>query len=758
MRLSFYIIFLFISLPLLLSGQEEKEDRIQSMIERATTEQANGSSAGKILSQWLQVYELIKKETHHPQLAQTCQAIADIYQAEELHEQALPYYLQAVQALEQGAVAKEVSFPLFQEMAWAYAQLSNTDSATYFYQLILNEKEQAGNLNGQINTLQKMAQAYTLNEQHQKALERNLQIKQLLESNEFPDRDLIKIYNNLGYNYTQLKNDSESIAYFSSALDLIEANDLNSKIILNTNIGIAHYNLGQFNESISYLSQVRKDTKKYKPKELDEIDQLLATVYLKKNDLYNALTYSEQSEERAVKNRNHILLTDIYYTTALLHSELYEYDLALDYFQKHLRLRDSFELEEKLRQQQLLQQQINLAQTEKEIKLFYINEDIKELTIAQLKAEAENQQLAFKNKEVELLAEQKEKEILRQENELKASKLKAQASETERAKQQLELARQRLKVSQQEKEVASLQQKEELQQLEIKNKEAQLTAEQNEKNLLLRDKEINDLELQKQKERTQFLYSLRGLMAAILLIIAAGLLYSRRLNRQLNNKNKAIEQQKEEINQEKKKADDLLLNILPEEIAKGLKSTGKTSTKTYESASILFTDFKDFTVLVAQIPAQVLVKELNEIFSYFDDVMEELEIEKIGTIGDAYLAACGLPKENADHAAKCIKAARKMLLFLEERNKHSAIQWRMRVGIHSGPVIAGVVGKKKFAYDLFGDTVNTASRIESNGEAGRINISQSTYDLVKNDPDFSFENRGEIYAKGKGKMEMWFVS
>ncbi len=758
MRLSFYIIFLFISLPFALWAQEGQEDRIKSMIEIATAEQANGSSAGKVLSQWLQVYELVKKAEQHPQLARTCKAIADIYQAEQLYEQALPYYLEAVQTVDQDEAQNEAALQLFQEVAWTYAQLSKPDSASYFYRIILQEKKQAGNLNGQINTLQKMAKAYTLNEQYKKALRSNLQIKQLLESHQRPDSERLMIYNNLGYNYTNLQEYQESINYFLAALDLVGADDFASKAILNTNIGIAHYNLGQFNESINYLNQARKDTKKHNPKALDEIDQLLTTVYLKKKDLYNALIYSDQSQDIAINNKNHILLTDIYYNAALIHSELYEYDLALDYFQKHLRLRDSFELEEKLRQQQLLQQQINLAQKEKEIKLFYINEDIKELTITQLRVEAENQQLALKNKEAELITEQKEKEILRKDNELKASEIRAQASETERAKQQLELARQRLKVSQQEKEVVALQQKEELQQLEIKSKEAQLAAEQNEKNLLLRDKEISALELQKQKEREQFFYGLGALMALILLIIAGGLLYSRKLNRQLSTKNKAIEKQKEEISLERKKSDKLLLNILPEEVAKELKSTGKATSKKYDNVTILFTDFKDFTVLVSEMPASVLVKELNEIFSYFDGVMEELEIEKIDTIGDAYLAVSGLPKENSDHAAKCILAAGKMLRYLDERNTHSEIKWKMRVGIHSGPVVAGVVGKKKFAYDVFGDTVNTASRIESNGEAGRINISQSTYDLVRNDPNFSFENRGEIYAKGKGKMEMWFVS
>jgi len=206
---------------------------------------------------------------------------------------------------------------------------------------------------------------------------------------------------------------------------------------------------------------------------------------------------------------------------------------------------------------------------------------------------------------------------------------------------------------------------------------------------------------------------------------------------------------------EKKKADELLLNILPKQVAEELKSRGKATTKKYGNVTILFTDFKDFTLMASSISPTKLVKELNEIFSHFDNIMEAFRIEKIKTIGDAYFAACGSPEKNKDHAFQCIEAAKQMFRYLEERNMKNEIQWKMRVGIHSGPVVAGVVGKKKYAYDLFGDTVNTASRIESNGEVGKINISETTYELVKG--KYTCLPRGHIHAKGKGNLKMYFV-
>ncbi len=216
-----------------------------------------------------------------------------------------------------------------------------------------------------------------------------------------------------------------------------------------------------------------------------------------------------------------------------------------------------------------------------------------------------------------------------------------------------------------------------------------------------------------------------------------------------------IDRTEESLVEERKKSDDLLHNILPANIVRDLKESGGTIPKRHSNVTILFTDFKGFTELVASISAITLVNELNDIFGRFDDIMDEEGVEKIETIGDAYMAACGLEETNENHAASCILAAQKMLAFLAERNRTHEIQWRMRVGIHTGTAVAGVVGKKKFAYDLFGDTINTAARIESNGEPGKINISSSTYTLVKD--DFACIPRGKIFAKGKGELEMYFV-
>jgi class 3 adenylate cyclase/tetratricopeptide (TPR) repeat protein len=213
------------------------------------------------------------------------------------------------------------------------------------------------------------------------------------------------------------------------------------------------------------------------------------------------------------------------------------------------------------------------------------------------------------------------------------------------------------------------------------------------------------------------------------------------------------------ISEEKQKSDDLLLNILPAEIAQELKEKGTSEAKHFESVSIMFTDFKDFTKLSEKIPSTELIQELNYCFKEFDNIITKHGVEKIKTIGDSYMAVCGLPAKYGNHAQKMVDAALEIRDFIEKykekRQEEGKSFFEMRIGINSGEVVAGIVGIKKFAYDIWGDAVNTASRMESNGEIGKVNISEATYNLVKN--DFSFDYRGEMDAKGKGKIKMYFV-
>ncbi len=211
------------------------------------------------------------------------------------------------------------------------------------------------------------------------------------------------------------------------------------------------------------------------------------------------------------------------------------------------------------------------------------------------------------------------------------------------------------------------------------------------------------------------------------------------------------------IQAEKKKSEDLLLNILPKEVADELKSKGRAHAKEFDNVTVMFADFVNFTKAVERMSPQQLVDELDACFSAFDLIVSGNNLEKIKTVGDAYLSAAGLRTADPDHAYNTVKAALEIKTFMDLPRSDPAYKtFNFRIGIHSGNVVAGIVGVKKFAYDIWGDTVNTAARMEQTCEPGKINISETTYDLVKD--KFTCAYRGEIEAKNKGFMKMYFVS
>ncbi|KPK85964.1 MAG: hypothetical protein AMS27_06150 [Bacteroides sp. SM23_62_1] len=216
-----------------------------------------------------------------------------------------------------------------------------------------------------------------------------------------------------------------------------------------------------------------------------------------------------------------------------------------------------------------------------------------------------------------------------------------------------------------------------------------------------------------------------------------------------------IKERTEALIKEKEKSDNLLANILPKNTADELITTGKATSSKFKMATVLFADIQGFTKIAEQMNPDTLIDELDKFYFHFDSVVEKYNIEKIKTIGDAYMAAGGIPVKNRTNPVEVVLAALEMQAYMKDLKKTKADIWDLRIGIHTGSVIAGVVGQKKYSYDIWGDTVNTASRMESSGEAGKVNISATTFRLVED--FFECQYRGKMPVKYKGDIEMYFA-
>ncbi|MFC2107329.1 adenylate/guanylate cyclase domain-containing protein [Bacteroidota bacterium] len=285
-----------------------------------------------------------------------------------------------------------------------------------------------------------------------------------------------------------------------------------------------------------------------------------------------------------------------------------------------------------------------------------------------------------------------------------------------------------------------------LQRMEFQKLMLQDSIEKAEERRLVQDAHIEEV---RQKNRTKNIFLGSGvILIFVSLVLWRGLHYFRSSRKQIAH--------------EKEKSENLLLNILPEEIAEELKQTGESKPRKYDKVSILLTDFINFTELSEQMSPEELVTEINDYYKAFDRIINKWGAEKIKTIGDAYMAVGGLPVPNADSVKNTVLAALEMQDFISERKAEmdsaGKFTFEMRVGIHTGSVVAGIVGVNKFQYDIWGDSVNTASLMESSSEAGKVNISRATYEFLSKDPEFTFESRGKVKAKSKDDMEMFFVS
>ncbi len=382
------------------------------------------------------------------------------------------------------------------------------------------------------------------------------------------------------------------------------------------------------------------------------------------------------------------------------------------------------------------------------------------VSISALERNYDNQEIQFKKEQTEMERGKRdlEKEIalLRNEkNQLSKDKSQLVEKHDELVLEKEDVEKQ---VFEKEEALASVSEAKEKAERRARRKEKEvqeLNRESLEKSYLLQQA---DLELANAAlESTQNKNLLMGLSFAFLFIVLLTILFYARFKTK-KNANIALEEKNKIIEDERHRSDELLLNILPATIADELKENGKAVARKFDDATVLMADFKNFTAIAEQLTPEQLVHELDYCFRGFDYIISQYEVEKIKTIGDAYMCASGLVNRKTI-PFKIVKAALEMQEFLEdykkEKQKKGEPCFEARIGVHTGPVVAGVVGVNKFAYDIWGETVNIAARMEANCKEGEVNISNSTYQMVKY--NFECQYRGKVAAKNMGEIDMYYV-
>lgn len=368
------------------------------------------------------------------------------------------------------------------------------------------------------------------------------------------------------------------------------------------------------------------------------------------------------------------------------------------------------------------QQEWNNQSAQQEIKKLNQENQKKSIEVQVSKQETQKAKLELQRKQAELL-----------ETQIKIDAAKELLEETETMLQSAEMINKRITEEKQRQEDS----------VKILKKEQQL------QDVVLAAKQV---ELDAQKARNSLYIIIAAISLSLLSIIIVLFLGRQKTLRDLAEKNKIIEE-------EKRKSDELLLNILPEEVMMELKAHGRTQARNYAKASVLFADIKNFTSISERLSPDELIEGLDAYFERFDKVIEKYNIEKIKTIGDAYVCAGGVPTKSEDNAFDVVQAALdfrdEIDKLRKERTAQGKIPFEFRIGIHTGQLVAGVIGLKKFAYDIWGDTVNMAARMQEAGEPGKINVSGATYEIVKQ--KFACVHRGKLEAKNKGEIDMYYV-
>lgn len=675
------------------------------------------------LRTWLEISNKLERYEKWPWLIENYLLLANHYQNRKLYATAIENYKQVL-ALADSEHVEIDTWEMHNQIGELSMESANYEQALNAFKQAEADLEQSdGNVDRQILTHRNQARALNKLGRYWDAIQQNQKALKIMEARG-KDEAYTAQLNNIGYAFQKLGVSSSALQYFSQTLTEREKLGYQDAdhIPLLINIGVAYQNMNSPDEARTYLNRALEASDSHSEKA--QVYDLISMTYVAQDQVILARQYNQKCLKEAQSVNDKRTESEGYYTASIIDEKSLKYAEALENYKKYKTIRDSLAMVYQADQQRLLQEEYAAERTQGEIQALIASNEIKDYEIEQLRLQAENNEKALQIQEAEVRA-------------------KLQALRIERAE---------IEAERKARENAILRAREENQRLQLEQQ--RLQEEKAKQDLQIAEEKNRNQQLQLERRRAANISMFFILLLALVLMIVVAFAW-----RQTRKKNKELATSRELIRQERDRSDDLLLNILPESTAEELKTYGRAAPKNYKSATVFFSDFVGFSSLSKHYSPSELIAELELFFGGFDKIISKYGIEKIKTIGDAYMCASGIPKEHDDHALRMVKASLEMLEFAAELNKDQVMRnrdpWKLRIGIHSGPVVAGVIGSNKFIYDVWGDTVNLASRLETASEPNRINISQNTLEMVKQDVRCSF--RGQIEVKNMGAVRMFFV-
>ncbi len=714
------------------------------------------------------------------------------YEHDKGYEKEIQYLEQAYQ-LERKADNEAGQINNLEHMIYAYKQTGLYPDAINHSKDLLKLYRKQNNDNAYNKTLKDLSMLYKLNHNYRQAIETDQELIAIHKTNN-DQKALVKTYADLGFLNLELDNASQALKAYDNAQRINQSiagqTNLQGDLLINMGF-IFGRELNLPDRAKDYYRKalvLKQQTNDYSAQallhnEIGQIDYKSGRKKEAQKDAQKAIALAKNHPG----NQKYNTLAKSYQLLADLHAKDNDHKTSAQYYAQYLEVQnvlDSLDSQH-LRAQQKKLRKVQAEHKKTRSRLFAKERRRNRMQDQILKQENELKALKIKEKEADIIRKQQ----LLQQEQLKTAEL-----EKDKVIQLLALAEQKQKTAEQSALAEKQRLLTEKQKLENEKKQEALERAEQERIAIEKEKELQKIkldavqkaeklkaqELQYVKERNRMRDYLFVLFAIVVVLVIMGLVSTVRSRKKLQAKNNLLNEANHEINEQKEeilvqneelntrnqqietervKSDNLLLNILPFETAQELKDKGSATPRHYKQVSVLFTDFKGFTQLAETLPPEDVITELNHCFTAFDDICKKHNIEKIKTIGDAYMAAGGIPVPNTSNPVDVINAGLEMQAFMTQWKAEKVAQnlpvWELRLGIHTGEIVAGVVGKNKFAYDIWGDTVNLASRMESSGEIGMVNISGSTYELVKD--HFKTEYRGKIKAKNKGEIDMYFV-